>query len=38
MEKEKEDNNVVWIGIYQFLAPIGYVANQPSFFREWSRD
>mgnify|MGYP001407909901 CR=1 FL=1 len=35
MEKKTEDKDVVWIGIYQHLAPIGYVANQPTFFREW---
>ena len=38
MEKKTEDKDVVWIGIYQHLAPIGWVANQRTFFREWSRD
>ena len=38
MEKKTEDKDVVWIGIYQHLAPIGWVANQATFFREWSRD
>ena len=35
MEKETEDKNVVWIGIYQYLADIGWCANQPTFFTEW---
>ena len=35
MEKEKKDKNVVWIGVYQFLADIGWCAGNPTFSTEW---
>ena len=35
MELKKKNKDVVWVGIYQFLAPIGWIANSPTFFKEW---
>ena len=35
MELKKKDKDVVWIGVYQFRAPIGFIANRPTYFKEW---